>query len=92
MVERVGHTKDCRAICREGSRSYLPMLCRGCPISSEFLIAACMGGDLRSFLGLLPKGIARTTNSRMKDGRYRVAQLAPEDNPVAEAVAEDGDD
>jgi hypothetical protein len=59
---------------------------------SEFLTAAGMGGDLRSLLGLLSKSIARTTNSVMKDCRYRVAQLAPEVNLVAEAVAEDGDE
>ena len=59
---------------------------------SEFLTAAGMGGDLRSLLGLLSKSIARTTNSVMKDCRYRVTQLAPEDNLVAEAVAEDGDE
>ena len=58
---------------------------------NEFLVAAGMGGDLRVLLGLLSKSMARTTNAVMKDCRNRVTQLAPEGNPVAEAVAEDGE-
>ncbi len=58
---------------------------------NEFLVAAGMGGDLQALLGLLTKSMARTTNAVMKNCRNRVTQLAPEGNPVAEAVAEDGD-
>ena len=33
MAVRIRHTQGCRAVCREGFQPYLPMLCRGCPIS-----------------------------------------------------------